>query len=167
MPKLTVGKLRGLQQIANDKGILTVCAIDHRESLRQALNEKNPDSVSYRQMVDFKLDLVSVIAPFASAVLLDPIYGAGQAVASGLLPGQTGLLVSAEKTGYSGDSTARITALLPDWDVKKAKKRVRRPLNCCFISGLMLRMWLQNSWNSSVNWPKNVSEKISPYWSNR
>jgi len=27
-------------------------------------------------MVDFKLDLVSVIAPFASAVLLDPIYGA-------------------------------------------------------------------------------------------
>jgi tagatose 1,6-diphosphate aldolase len=122
MPKLTVGKLRGLQEIANDKGILTVCAIDHRESLRQALNEKNPENVSYQQMVDFKLDLVSVIAPFASAVLLDPIYGAGQAITSGLLPGQTGLLVSAEKTGYSGDSTARITALLPDWNVKKAKK---------------------------------------------
>jgi tagatose 1,6-diphosphate aldolase len=122
MTRLTVGKLRGLQQIANDKGILTVCAIDHRESLRQALNEKNPETVSYQQMVDFKLDLVSVIAPFASAVLLDPIYGAGQAIRSGLLPGQTGLLVSAEKTGYSGDSTARITALLPDWDIKKAKK---------------------------------------------
>ena len=43
MSRLTVGKLRGLQQVANDKGILTVCAIDHRESLRQALNEKNPE----------------------------------------------------------------------------------------------------------------------------
>jgi tagatose 1,6-diphosphate aldolase len=54
--------------------------------------------------------------------LLDPIYGAGQAIASGLLPGQTGLLVSAEKTGYSGTGTARITELLPDWSVKKIKQ---------------------------------------------
>ena len=122
MSRLSLGKIRGLQQIANTKGILTVCAIDHRESLRRALNEKNPEAVSYQQMVDFKLDLVGVVAPFASAVLLDPIYGAGQTVASGLLPGHTGFLVSAEKTGYSGDSTARITELLPDWSVRKVKK---------------------------------------------
>ena len=122
MSRLSPGKLRGLQQIADAKGILTVCAIDHRESLRRALNEKNPEAVSYQQMVDFKLDLVGVVAPFASAVLLDPIYGAGQAIASGILPGHTGLLVSAEKTGYSGDSTARITELLPDWSVRKVKK---------------------------------------------
>jgi tagatose 1,6-diphosphate aldolase len=122
MSRLSPGKLRGLQQVANAKGILTVCAIDHRESLRRALNEKNPESVSYRQMVDFKLDLVGVVAPFASAVLLDPIYGAGQAIASGVLSGHTGLLVSTEKTGYSGDSAARITELLPDWSVRKVKK---------------------------------------------
>jgi tagatose 1,6-diphosphate aldolase len=122
MPRLSPGKLRGLQQVANAKGILTVCAIDHRESLRRALNEKNPEAVSYQEMVDFKLDLVGVVAPFASAVLLDPIYGAGQAIASGILPGHTGLLVSAEKTGYSGASTARITELLPDWSVRKVKK---------------------------------------------
>jgi tagatose 1,6-diphosphate aldolase len=122
MSRLSPGKLRGLQQVANAKGILTVCAIDHRESLRRELNEKNPEAVSYQQMVDFKLDLVGVVAPFASAVLLDPIYGAGQAIASSILPGHTGLLVSAEKTGYSGDSTARITELLPDWSVRKVKK---------------------------------------------
>lgn len=122
MSRLSPGKLRGLQQLADAKGILTVCAIDHRESLRRAFNEKNPEAVSYRQMVDFKLDLVGVVTPFASAVLLDPIYGAGQAIASGILPGHTGLLVSAEKTGYSGASTARITELLPDWSVRKVKK---------------------------------------------
>ena len=122
MSRLTIGKLRGLQQLANAKGIITVCAIDHRESLRRALNEKDPEAVSYRQMVDFKLDLVGAVAPFASAVLLDPIYGVGQAIASGFLPGYNGLLVSAEKTGYSGDSTARITELLPDWSVRKVRK---------------------------------------------
>jgi tagatose-1,6-bisphosphate aldolase len=35
MSRLSLGKLRGLQQVANAKGILTVCAIDHRESLRR------------------------------------------------------------------------------------------------------------------------------------
>jgi tagatose 1,6-diphosphate aldolase len=122
MSRLSPGKLRGLRQLADARGIITVCAIDHRESLQRALNEKNPEVVNYRQMVDFKLDLVGAVAPFASAVLLDPIYGAGQAVASGILPGHTGLLVSVEKTGYSGDSTARVTELLSDWSVRKVKK---------------------------------------------
>jgi tagatose 1,6-diphosphate aldolase len=62
------------------------------------------------------------VAPFASAVLLDPEYGAAQAIAAGLLPGSKGLLVSMEKSGYSGDRAARITELLPDWDVRKAKR---------------------------------------------
>jgi tagatose-1,6-bisphosphate aldolase len=83
---------------------MTMCAIDHRGALKRALNEKNPAAVSYQDMVDFKLDLCQAVAPFASAVLLDPEYGAGQAIAAGLLPGPKGLLVSMEKTGYSGDS---------------------------------------------------------------
>ena len=100
MNTLSIGKLRGLQQLANPKGILTVCAIDHRGSLKRALNEKNPDAVSYQEMIDFKLDLCQAVAPFASAVILDPIYGAAQAITSGVLPGRIGLLVSIEKTGY-------------------------------------------------------------------
>ncbi|MBE9515212.1 MAG: tagatose 1,6-diphosphate aldolase, partial [Chloroflexi bacterium] len=110
------------QQLADSKGIMTMCAIDHRGALKRALNEENPDTVSYQGMVDFKLDLCQAIAPFASAILLDPEYGAGQAIAAGLLPGPKGLLVSVEKTGYTGDSTARITELLPGWSVKKVKK---------------------------------------------
>jgi tagatose 1,6-diphosphate aldolase len=119
---ISIGKLRGLQQLADSKGIMTMCAIDHRGALKRALNEKNPAAVSYQDIVDFKLDLCQAVAPFASAILLDPEYGAGQAIAAGLLPGPRGLLVSMEKTGYSGDSTARITELLPGWSVKKAKR---------------------------------------------
>jgi len=119
---ISIGKLRGLQQLADSNGIMTICAIDHRGALKRALNEENPDTVSYQDMVNFKLDLCQAVAPFASGVLLDPEYGAGQAIAAGLLPGPKGLLVSVEKTGYTGDSTARITELLPGWSVKKVKK---------------------------------------------
>ena len=119
---LSIGKLRGLQQLADPIGILTVCAMDHRASLQRALNSENPDAVSYQDMVDFKLDLCKAVAPFTSAVLLDPIYGAGQAVATGVLPGKTGLLVSVEKTGYSGEKVARITEVLPHWSVAKVKR---------------------------------------------
>ena len=119
---ISIGKLRGLQQLADSKGMMTMCAIDHRGALKRALNEKNPDAVSYQDMVDFKLDLCQAVVPFASAILLDPEYGAGQAIAAGLMPGSKGLLVSLEKSGYTGDSAARITELLPGWSVKKAKK---------------------------------------------
>ena len=119
---ISIGKLRGLQQLADSSGMMTMCAIDHRGALKRALNEKNPDAVSYQDMVDFKLDLCQAVAPFASAILLDPEYGAGQAIAVGLMPGSKGLLISLEKSGYTGDSAARITELLPGWGVKKARK---------------------------------------------
>jgi len=119
---ISTGKLRGLQQLADPKSMMTMCAIDHRGALKRSLNEKNPEAVSYRDMVDFKLDLCQAVAPFASAILLDPEYGAGQAIAAGLLPGSKGLLVSMEKSGYSADGSGRVTTLLPGWSVEKAKK---------------------------------------------
>ncbi len=119
---LSIGKLRGLQQVADDNGFLTICAIDHRGALQRAINEQNPDAVTYQDMVDFKLDLCRAVAPYVSAVLLDPVYGAAQAIADGILPGHIGLLVSLEKTGYSGEKTARITELLPGWSVEKVKR---------------------------------------------
>ncbi len=118
---LTIGKLRGLQQIANERGIFTMLALDHRGSLRQALNPQAPAQVPYDTMVELKLLLVRVLAPHASAVLLDPVYGAAQAIASWTLPGDTGLIVSLETSGYAGAPTARRTELIPDWSVAKCK----------------------------------------------
>jgi tagatose 1,6-diphosphate aldolase len=122
MTKLSLGKLRGLQQLANDKGMMTMCALDHRGSLKKMLGGENPEGVSYQTMVDFKLDLCRILAPHASAILLDPIYGAGQTIAAGILPKSTGLLVSVEESGYSGDAGERITNLLPGWNAHKIKR---------------------------------------------
>ena len=119
---LSLGKIRGLQQLANPKGLLVMLAVDHRDSLKRSMNEENPEAVSYQEMVDFKLDLCRTVGPFASAILLDPVYGAAQAIAAGVLPGHAGLLVSMEKTGYSGEKSNRLTNVLPGWNVKKAKR---------------------------------------------
>ncbi len=122
MRKVSTGKIRGLQQLADEKGIMTMCALDHRGSLKQMLGEKHPEGVSYQDMVAFKLDLCRILAPHASAILLDPIYGAGQAIAAGVLPKSTGLLVSLEESGYLGEAEARVTGVLFDWNVGKVKK---------------------------------------------
>jgi tagatose 1,6-diphosphate aldolase len=119
--QLSLGKLRGLQQIANPAGLFAMCAMDHRGSMQRLINPAEPASVSAEQLTAYKLDLTEALAPVSTAVLLDPIYGAAQAIASGALPGGTGLLVSLEETGYEKDAQGRVTTLLPGWSVEKIK----------------------------------------------
>ncbi len=122
MKRLSIGKIRGLQQIANPDGIFTICAMDHRGSLRSMINEGQPGEVSYEEMVERKLELCSSLAKYASAVLLDPIFGAARCISHGVLPNNTGLLVSIEASGYSGEKEHRLTRLLDDWNVKKIRQ---------------------------------------------
>jgi len=120
MKTLTIGKLRGLQQLATDDGIFAMCAMDHRGSLQHIMGEGV--ELSYGEMVERKLELCSQLAPYASAVLLDPVFGAAQCIARGALPKGTGLMVSLEASGYIGGSEQRLTALLEDWNVAKIKR---------------------------------------------
>ncbi len=122
MKSLTVGKIRGLQEITTADGIFTICAMDHRGSLRSMIDKENPGEVSYEEMVKRKLELCSSLAKYASAVLLDPIFGAAQCISHGVLPNSTGLLVSIEASGYSGEREHRLTRLLDGWGVGKIKR---------------------------------------------
>ena len=122
MKNLTLGKIRGLQQIANPDGILAMCAMDHRGSLRSMIDEESPGEVDYAEMVERKLELCSSLAKYASAVLLDPIFGAAQCISRGVLPKDTGLLVSIEASGYRGNKEQRLTELLGGWNVEKIKR---------------------------------------------
>ncbi|MDZ4159452.1 MAG: tagatose 1,6-diphosphate aldolase [Anaerolineaceae bacterium] len=65
--------------------------------------------------------MVSALAPATSAVLLDPEYGAAQAVGGNVLPGGVGLIVAVEETGYTGKPDARQCQVLPGWSVEKAR----------------------------------------------
>jgi tagatose 1,6-diphosphate aldolase len=122
MKNLTIGKIRGLQQISTSGGVFVICAIDHRGSLQATLEKELAKKIGYQEMVQYKLDLCEALAPHASAVLLDPIYGAAQSIAGGILPGSIGLLVSIEATGYQDNPEGRITTLLDGWSVAKIKQ---------------------------------------------
>jgi tagatose 1,6-diphosphate aldolase len=120
--QLTIGKWRGLQQISNEDNIFTIVALDHRGSLKRAMNPAKPESVTYQQVVDFKLDVTRALAGHGSALLVDSTYGAPNVIASGALPGTAGLVVTLEKSGYAGESQARRNILDSDWTVEKIKR---------------------------------------------
>lgn len=118
MKPISIGKLRGLQQISSKRGTFTALALDHRQNLRKA----NPAFVNDQELSRFKVDVTSALASRATAVLLDPEVSAAQAIAQRAIPNNVGLVVAVESTGYSGDATARQAQIIPGWSVEKAKR---------------------------------------------
>ncbi len=122
MKTTTIGKYRGLQQISNDKGHITMCALDHRGSLKKMLGKGMGSDPSYQDMVYFKQDVCEALSPHASAMLLDPVYGAAQSIAGGVYAPSAGLLVSLEETGYTGDTGSRVSRELEGWGAHKVRR---------------------------------------------
>lgn len=120
--ELSIGKYRGLQQISNDHNVFTIVALDHRGSLKKVIRPANPEMVRYQDVVALKLAISAALAPQASAMLMDVSYTAHEAIASGALPGRTGLLITLEESGYDGETTARQARLVPGWDVATVKR---------------------------------------------
>ncbi len=118
MKSISIGKLRGLQQISSERGTITALALDHRQNLRKA----NPAFVSDEDLSRFKIDIVSILADKATAVLLDPEVSAAQAIARYAIPKCAGLVVALESTGYTGEATARRAQIIPGWSVEKARR---------------------------------------------
>ena len=76
---LTLSKYRSFQQTASLRGTFTFLALDHRQNLRRA----NPRFQDQAELSRFKLDVTRELAPYATAVLLDPEVSAVQAIAAG------------------------------------------------------------------------------------
>src|SRR5579883_2451882 len=119
---LSIGKLTGLRRLADERGIFCITAMDQRNSLRALVNPANPQGVSPAQMTAIKADLALTLSPHSTAVLLDPQYGAPQAVAAGVLDPHVGLIVTLE-----GDTPRRvgegiITQIAEGWSVEKIQR---------------------------------------------
>jgi len=126
MKTISIGKFRGLQQISSSRGTFTALALDHRQNLRKA----NPEFFDNAKLSSFKLDVVANLASHATAVLLDPEVSAAQAISTGALPGNKGLVVALESTGYTGDATARKAQIIPGWSVEKPNAWEHPPSSC-------------------------------------
>ena len=93
---LSLGKRRGLQTTSTANNTFTILALDHGASFLQTMRPDTPATVTHDEAVSAKLALVRALAPYASAVLLDAVYGLAPAIANGALPGNIGLLAAAE-----------------------------------------------------------------------
>lgn len=118
MKKISIGKLRGLQQCSSPRRTFTCLALDHRQNLRKI----NPAFQDNYQLSEYKLSVARNLSDYATSVLFDPEVSASQAIATMVLPGEKGLIVAVESTGYEGESNSRRTQILPGWSVDKAKR---------------------------------------------
>jgi tagatose 1,6-diphosphate aldolase len=112
---LTPGRWRGLKLTSGTSNVFTILAFDQRDSYTKML----PTQASYDDAVSIKHEVVTALAPNASAVLLDATFGMKSALN---LNRSSGLLMALEKSGYTGDSTYRRVEFYDDWTVAKIKR---------------------------------------------
>lgn len=113
--ELSIGRWRGLKMCSTEKHSFAILAFDQRGNYRKML----PDDTTFDTASNIKRQVVSAISPYASAILLDPIYGLESAIH---MSGHSGLLLAIEKTGYSGEATARRVDFIDAWSVAKIKQ---------------------------------------------
>ncbi len=116
--KITPGKLAGLKNVSNDRGVIAAAAMDQRGSLQKSLAKEKGSEVSDQMMEEFKTLVTEVLTPHASAILLDPEWGLP---ASKRRAKNAGLLLAYEKTGYDKTGPGRLGDLLDHWSVRRLK----------------------------------------------
>ena len=118
MPNL--GLFRHLTQCSGADGTFCILALDHRDNLIAELQKHHTPPIDYEDVVDFKTS-VARLAACATAVLIDPDYGA-RALVDGAIPGGVGTLAPLEVTDYRPHPSQRKPRFIPDWGVTKLKR---------------------------------------------
>ena len=119
--KISERKAARLRRVSTKEGVIAALAMDQRKSLRMMIAQAADvptDSVSDAQLREFKSAVTRVLSPNASAVLIDPEYGAGafQERAS-----TCGLLTTYEMDGYENPRPHRMLALMPELSVQRLR----------------------------------------------
>jgi tagatose 1,6-diphosphate aldolase len=122
--ELSAGKLRNLMTLADENGRFKMMAIDQRGSMQNLLARvtgKKAEEISYEDVALTKQVITAALAPYASAVLTDPIYGYPDSLTE--IPGNVGLLLAYEDSNfdeYGPSGKERKTKLIEGWSVEKA-----------------------------------------------
>ncbi len=117
--KVSPGKQKGLNAVANKHGVIAAAAMDQRGSLRSAIaKDKGIDkkAVTDQMMIEFKEAVSKILTPHASAILLDPEWGLP---AAKLRAKGAGLLLAYENSGYDNTKPGRLPDLLDHYSVHR------------------------------------------------
>jgi tagatose 1,6-diphosphate aldolase len=115
-------KIRRLNALADDRGVIAAAAMDQRRSLRETVARAKGvggEEITDEMMRELKLALSKTLASHAGAVLLDPEWGLPAVEARGA---NTGLLLSYEQSGHDEGQVGRMPALLPNMSVRRLKE---------------------------------------------
>ncbi len=115
--RIARGKFDGITACANEAGVISAAAMDQRGSLQKSIGKSRADGkATTEDLVTFKEAVVSILTPYASAILLDPEYGLP---ALATRAPNTGVLLAYEKTGYDATVKGRLPDLLDEWSVRR------------------------------------------------
>ena len=117
--KLSEGKQKRMQALANERGVIAAAAMDQRGSLQKSLaagRGVDVKEITPAMMSEFKVAVSKVLTPHASAILLDPEFGLDAAHARA---SNAGLLLAYELSGYDNTQPGRLPDLLPHVSVKR------------------------------------------------
>jgi tagatose 1,6-diphosphate aldolase len=119
MMSLSKGKLKHMQALSNQAGVIAAAAMDQRGSLQKSLaSAKGVDKkqITDEMMSEFKVAVTKVLTPHASAILLDPEWGLP---ATNARSRNAGLLLAYEASGYDNTQPGRLPDLLPHVSAKR------------------------------------------------
>ncbi len=116
---ITTGKRKGLEAVADARGVIAALAIDQHGALRSLFAkamDTEANTVPAEKLVVFKEAVSRILTPHASAILLDPECGlpAAQQRAK-----SAGLLLAYEQTGYDKEIRGRMPRLMRGWTVQR------------------------------------------------
>ncbi|MGH2465543.1 MAG: tagatose 1,6-diphosphate aldolase [Candidatus Limnocylindrales bacterium] len=113
------GLRRRLGRLGGPDGVMAGIALDHRDSLRASLEKRGVSGLANADLRRLKLALTRVLAPAATALMLDAELGA-LAFELGAVPASTGLIMPLEAQGYEATGDGRTTSLLDDFSPARA-----------------------------------------------
>lgn len=107
--KISKAKYESLKKLSNEDGVIAALAIDQRGSMEKMMGKANPDLNNVEGISEFKRLVAEKLTPFASSILLDPIYGL-----TGIKTkdSKSGLILSYEQTGYDEYDVERLPRLI-------------------------------------------------------
>jgi tagatose 1,6-diphosphate aldolase len=142
------GKQKGLEVLANSRGIIAALAIDQRGALRSLFaSAMNADAANIpaEMLIEFKEAVSMILTPYASSILLDPEVGLP---AAKLRAKAAGLLLAYEQTGYDKNVPGRLPRLLKGWSVQRLVE--------AGANGIKLLLYYSNSSTAEVSAQKNA-----------
>jgi tagatose 1,6-diphosphate aldolase len=116
--RLTPGKLRCMEALADKRGVIAAAAMDQRGSLEKMLQAAGANPTP-EMMAEFKTAVTRILTPHASAILLDPEYGLEAARQRAK---NAGLLLAYEKSGYDNTRPGRLPDFLEHWSALRLKE---------------------------------------------